>query len=109
MKRYDLTGVGDILRKLTKTTKLGETLKKAELWEHWTEVVGEETARHCRPRTVQEGQLRIEVESAVWMHRLAYRKWDIVKKVNRLAGKELVHDVFLVLIPDGEMIGEEEP
>jgi predicted nucleic acid-binding Zn ribbon protein len=106
-RRNEPAGVGDILRHLAKTTKLGETLEKARLWEHWSDLVGEETARHSRPRTVQKGQLRIEVESAVWMHKLAYRKWEIIKKVNTFAGKELIHDIFLVLIPDDQEVGEE--
>ena len=44
--------------------------------------------------------------SAVWMHKLNYRKWQIMKKINKIAGKELVADMYIVLLPDGEEMGE---
>jgi hypothetical protein len=50
--------------------------------------------------------LRIEVDSAVWMHKINYRKWQILKRINRMARKELVSDIYIVLIADGERIDE---
>jgi hypothetical protein len=40
------------------------------------------------------------------MHKLNYRKWQIMKKINKIAGKELVSDMYIVLLPDGEEMGE---
>lgn len=108
MKKPRPTGVGEILETLKKTTALGQNLEHARIWEHWTELVGPHLSAHGRPQTVKDGQLRIEVDSAVWMHKYSYRKWQIVKRVNRMAGKELVHDIFLVLLPDGEAVEDEE-
>ena len=108
LKKGDLTGVGDILAKLEKTTNLGDTLEKSRIWAEWEGIAGEEMARHCRPRTVKEGQLRIEADSAVWMHRVNYRKWNLIKGINRRLGKALVSDIFVELIADGEAIDEDE-
>ncbi|MBL7647744.1 MAG: DUF721 domain-containing protein [Candidatus Hydrogenedentes bacterium] len=106
LKRTKPEGVGDILAKLKKTTDLGKHLEHAEIWEHWPEIVGETVAKHTRPQGIKELQLRIEADSAVWMHKLNYRKWQIMKKINRIAGKELVSDMYIVLVPDGEEMGE---
>lgn len=106
-KRNKPEGVGDILSGLIKTTDLGKHLEHAEIWKHWPEIVGEITAQHARPKGIKELQLRIECDSAVWMHKINYRKWQIMKKINRLAGKELVSDIYIVLLGDGEMMGEE--
>jgi len=106
LKRSKPEGVGDILAKLKKTTDLGKHLEHAEIWEHWPEIVGETVAKHTRPQGIKELQLRIEADSAVWMHKLNYRKWQIMKKINRIAGKELVSDMYIVLVPDGEEMGE---
>lgn len=104
LKKNDLTGIGDILKSLKKKTKLGQMLENAEIWAHWPELAGPHLAEHAQPRTIKEGVLRIEVDSAVWMHKFNYHKWAIIKRINRMAGKELVHDVFIELIPDGEEI-----
>jgi len=106
MKHNKPEGVGDILSGLIKTTNLGKHLEHAEIWKHWPEIVGEATAQHTRPQGIKDLQLRIEADSAVWMHKINYRKWQVLKKINRLAGKELVSDIYIVLVPDGESMGE---
>ena len=106
-KRNTPEGVGDILSGMINSTDLGKHLEHAEIWEHWPEIVGEGTARHTRPQGIKDLQLRIEADSAVWMHKINYRKWQILKKINRLAGKELVSDIFILLVPDGEDMGQE--
>ena len=49
---------------------------------------------------IRDNTLRIEADSSVNMHKLAYRQWDIVKRINRMAKKELVGDVFIVLMDE---------
>lgn len=56
---------------------------------------------HARPVSIKKGVLQVEVDSAVWMNKFSYRKWPILRRINRMARKELVHDIFLVLLEDG--------
>lgn len=107
MKKNNPTGIGDILNTLKKQTPLGKLLEHAEIWEHWSEIAGPHLAEHGRPKTVKDGQLRVEVDSAVWMHKFNYHKWAIIKRVNRMARKELVSDMFFELVPDGEDVKDE--
>lgn len=97
MRKRKASSIGEIIETLKKTTKLGENLEQAQIWEHWSEIAGAHLSAHGRPCTVKDGQLRIAADSAVSMHRFSYRKWDIIKRVNRMAGKELIHDVFVLL------------
>ena len=103
MKKYELVGIAEILSQLKKDTKLGENLEQAVIWERWPDIVGPKLMLHGRPQTVKEGQLRIEVDSAVWMHKYTYRKWEIIKRINTLARKKLVSEVFLVLVCEEEV------
>jgi predicted nucleic acid-binding Zn ribbon protein len=89
--------LGDLIAKLAKSTKLGQHLDHAIIWNEWEHIVGKALAPHSRPIAVRDGQLRVEAENNVLMHKLAYRKWDMIGRINRLAKKELVHDIFLVL------------
>lgn len=108
MPKNDLTGIGDILQKLKKTTKLGKSLEIAQIWDNWEELAGKELAMHGRPQTVRDMQLRIEADSAVWMHKFSYHKWTLIKRVNRMAKKELINDIFVTLVGDGESIDDDD-
>lgn len=96
------TGVGDILETLKKTTSLGRNLEEAQIWERWPELAGPLLMARGRPVSVRDGVLKIEVENAVWMHKFSYCKWDLVERINDLAGHELVTEVFFIL-------GEDDP
>lgn len=85
---------------MVKQTTLGVNLEQAKIWEHWQDLVGVHLAKHSNPHNIKDGQLRVTVESAVWMHKLSYIKWDLLKRINRMAGKELVSDVFFRLASD---------
>jgi predicted nucleic acid-binding Zn ribbon protein len=94
---------------MQQTTPLGKNLEQAQIWEHWEELTGKHLAKHCRPHSIKKGQLRIIVESPVWMHKISYLKWDLLLRINRMAGKELVSDAFFVLASDEEALNELEP
>lgn len=106
MRKKEPAKLGDILSSLTKTTNLGKQLEQAEIWEHWPELAGSYLAEHGRPARIKDNVLHIEVDSPVWMHKYAFRKWDIIKRVNLMARCELVSDLFLALEPEKE---EESP
>jgi len=108
LRKRRVSTVGEIIETLKKTTKLGENLEQAQIWEHWPEIAGAHLSTHGRPCAVKDGQLRIAADSAVSMHRFSYRKWDIIKRVNRMTGKELIHDVFVLLADEDPDAGDSD-
>jgi predicted nucleic acid-binding Zn ribbon protein len=101
------TGLGDILSTMRATTSLGLHLEHAQIWERWAEVAGPTVSQHVRPVTVRDGELVVEADSAVWMHKVNYKRWQIVRHINKMAKKELVHGVFVIL-RDGDW-DEDDP
>lgn len=104
-KRHDSpkkepSGVGEILESLKAKTRLGKQLNQAQIWERWPELAGQYLCGHGHPQTVKDQTLYIEAYSTVWMNKFAYYKWDIIKRINRMAGEELVSDIFLLLSDD---------
>ena len=108
MRKNEPTSIGDILSGLKKTTKLGKNLEEAEIWQNWKAIAGPHLSSHGRPQSIREGCLRVEVDSPVWMHRYGYKKWEIIKRINSNAKKELVHDLFLILLAEEKSIDDEE-
>lgn len=94
--------VGEILARLKQTTALGRQLDQAKVWEHWGEVAGTELFQHTRPHRIKQDTLYIEADSAVWMHKAAYHKWEIIERINRLVGYGLIGEVFVTLSPEAD-------
>ena len=95
-------GVGDILASLTKSTQLGKRLKEAQIWEQWPSLAGQKLCIHGNPVVVKDRTLYIEAYSPVWVSNFAYHKWDIIRRVNRMAGHELISDIHVTLQRDEE-------
>ncbi len=94
------TGVGDILASLTKSTKLGKRLKEAQIWQQWPSLAGKRLCTHGHPVVVKDKTLHVEAYSPVWVSKFAYFKWDIIGRVNRMAGQELISDIRVTLAGD---------
>jgi predicted nucleic acid-binding Zn ribbon protein len=99
-KRGQPSGIGEILADLKKTTKLGKQLEQAKIWENWAHIAGPKLSLHGRPRTIKDGRLVVDVDTSVAMHRFAYRKFALMKRINSFAGKELVSDIYFQLAPE---------
>ncbi len=97
--------VGDILQDLMGKSLLGKQLKQARIFENWEELVGPNWSAHGRPHSVKDRTLRIEVDSTVWMHRYAYRKIAIMRKINQMLEEEMITDIYFLLLADGESFG----
>ena len=102
----DPTGIGDIIKALKQESPLGKQLEQARIWEEWPRLAGEELWMHGRPKGIREKTLTIEVENPVWMHRYAYAKRGIIRRINRMVRQSLVDDIFVALLEDGEEIAK---
>ena len=100
MRRGKPTSVGDVLKSLLKKTDLGKKMDQARIWSEWADIAGPALAEHGRPHAVNDQTLIIEVDSTVWMNRYAYYKWDILQRVNRLFGREIISDIYILLTPE---------
>lgn len=97
-----ITGIGDVLKSLEKSSKLGVQLEQARIWEQWESLVGPKLCRHGQPRGIREGRLLVDVDTTVSMHRFVYRKYGIMRRINAMAKRELVSDIFFRLAVDDE-------
>jgi predicted nucleic acid-binding Zn ribbon protein len=101
-KPSNIEGINEILGRLKEQSLLGKQLELSLIWEQWEQIAGPALSKHGTPYAVDEGQLRVRVDSPVWMHKYAYHKWRIIKEINRRARKELISDLFVTLLPEDE-------
>jgi len=59
----------------------------------WGEVVGDRIAKVTEPERVSNGVLFVRVQSASWKAELIHCKRQIIEKITRRIGKEVIHDI----------------
>ena len=98
------SAVGVVLDKITKAHGLRKHFDQGRIWQMWDEIAGTRLAPHGKPKLFKDKTLLIAIQSPVWMSRYAYSKWDLIKRVNLVAGYELINDLFFVLEDDDTIL-----
>ena len=62
----------------------------------WPDAVGPPIARRTRAVSFQDGTLRIEVEGSAWRYELEVLKRQLLQKLNRHLGSELVRELEFI-------------
>ena len=94
------SAVGAVLEKITKAHGLRKHFDQGRIWQMWDDIAGPRLAPHGKPKLFKDKTLLVEVHSPVWMSRYSYSKWDLIKRVNLVAGYELINEIFFVLEDD---------
>ena len=81
------------IAELTRTLGIDQTLRKFGVLTAWSDVVGEQIARVTVPDRIENGVLYVRVTTAPWRAELSMKRFDILKKVNRAAGADVVKDI----------------
>lgn len=75
---------------------IAQRVKEFEAVNLWPEIVGEQIAKVTSAKDVQDGRLYVEVANSTWRNELYYMKPDIIAKINKKIGQNLIHDIQLV-------------
>ncbi|THG34023.1 DUF721 domain-containing protein [Glaciibacter flavus] len=74
-------GLGDALSSLTAQLGWQSPLAQSELLVSWTEIAGEETARHSTPAGIEDGRLTVRCDSTAWATQLRLMRVDIMTRI----------------------------
>lgn len=97
--------IQSILNRMVQTSDLGTTLEKARIWGQWARITGGALADCTAPAALENGLLVVHVADTSWMDLCLYEKWEIVRRINREAGRLVVSDIRFELVPDGTKPG----
>jgi predicted nucleic acid-binding Zn ribbon protein len=74
-------GLGVVVDALTTSRGWDSPLAQAELLGSWASIVGEETAAHAAPISVEDGVLTVKCDSTAWAQQLRIMRQTILDKV----------------------------
>jgi hypothetical protein len=86
-----------ILEGLKATSELGRNLREAEIWENWDSIVPSPYNGKSYPLRVKDGVLVIEVETAVFLHKISYLKQEILENIGRNIPLGIVDEIRFTL------------
>lgn len=72
--------------------------EQTEVWtvlSRWAELVGEQTAAHCQPVSLRDGDLRVRADSSAWATQLRLLTPRIVATVNDQLGSPVLRSVVV--------------
>ena len=91
----DAENIGAILSRFLKKKGLNRVLAQQKLRSDWQQAVGPQLAPHTRLAGFIGSTLRVEVDSAVYLHELSgYMKDSILKQLESSAGGIPVKDII---------------
>lgn len=84
MRRAD-----SLLAPILKNIGINEDVHFLKIKREWSEIFEKPLSFHTAPSALKEGELLINVDSAVWMQELSFYKETIVQKLNRFGIKSV--------------------
>jgi predicted nucleic acid-binding Zn ribbon protein len=92
----DIKSLSQLLNEIVKKYELNEIIQKNLLIEKFNEIVGEQIAKQVEFLSFERGILKIKVESSSWKNELFLLREQIIEKINKSFGKDLVKQINIL-------------
>jgi predicted nucleic acid-binding Zn ribbon protein len=94
MKKKDIVPFEAALRIFLKEKKWSQKIKGYQIISDWENLAGKEIAQSSQPIKIQDKCLFLAVKSNVWANELNLRKGELIEKINREAGEEIISNIL---------------
>jgi len=101
-----LDSIGTVLSGLARRLGLESKLLESRIRREWTTIVGEPIASNTWPDQIRYKKLYVRVHNTVWLHQLTFLKPTLIKKLNSVAGPDVIADIVLRVgeLPEPEQV-----
>lgn len=86
--------LGQIIEQALRNRKLWRRYQQYLIIDQWDRLVGKEIAAVTSARYMQRDVLRVLVSDSTWAYHLTLLKPQLIEKLNRYAGENLVQDIY---------------
>tara|TARA_Y100000590_G_scaffold465099_1_gene636377 strand:+ start:45432 stop:45707 length:276 start_codon:yes stop_codon:yes gene_type:complete len=84
------------LKKALKTSGIDRAVRQSEALLIWESVVGEAVAKNCSAEEINHKTIIVKASTPVWRNELSLKKMEIIKKLNKKLGEELLKDMQVI-------------
>lgn len=86
--------LGEIIEKLMRAYGLDRKMKELDVIAAWPELMGPAVANRTKDIQIRNGILYLSMDSSVMRDELQHGKQIIIQRVNEMAGKAIIKDVW---------------
>ena len=98
----DAVPIQDVVTRIMKTLGADADLWTQRLADAWTDVAGQDVARHSRPGLLENGVLTVYVDSSVWLSEISrYGRNALLDNLRRRFSRARIREIRVRLDPDG--------
>ncbi len=94
MKKKEIIPFRQALEEFFKEKKWSKKIKGYQIISNWENLAGKEIAQSSQPIKIQDKCLFLAVKSNVWANELNLRKGELIEKINREAGGEIISNIL---------------
>jgi predicted nucleic acid-binding Zn ribbon protein len=94
MKKKDIVPLKTALEIFFKEKKWSKKIKGYQIISNWENLAGKEIAQSSQPIKIQDNCLFLAVKSNVWANELNLRKGELIEKINREAGENIISNIL---------------
>jgi len=94
MKKKDMVPLKTALEIFFKEKKWSKKIKGYQIISNWENLAGKEIAQSSQPIKIQDKCLFLAVKSNVWANELNLRKGELIEKINREAGENIISNIL---------------
>jgi predicted nucleic acid-binding Zn ribbon protein len=98
-KTDSIESLGSVIDKIMQSGLRQQDAPLLQVWELWEKAVGEIIAENARPAAFKGNILLVHVNSSPWLHQLSFLKKDILARINRELGQQLVDEIKFKIGP----------
>ena len=95
MVYYDVKPLGDLIKEFYEQHRGSDYLDEIKAINSWPKVVGPFIASHTIDLSNKDGRLFVRVDSDALRSELSYSKSLLMKNLNEMVGKEMIHEIVL--------------
>lgn len=95
MVYYDVKPLGDLIKEFYEQHRGSDYLDEIKAINSWPKVVGPFIASHTIDLSIKDGRLFVRVDSDALRSELSYSKSLLMKNLNEMVGKEMIHEIVL--------------
>ncbi len=85
--------VGSAINRALEHFGLAEKVRQYTAVDIWPQIVGEKIAEKTVAEKIADGKLFVKVSSAAWRNELVFLKKELIAKLNKALGREVVNDI----------------
>lgn len=94
MKKTNTQTLGEAIQEYIKALKIGAQIQEASVVNYWSELLGPLFAKATTNIYFKDGKLFVSLNSSVIRNELLMMKSQIIEKLNKRAGTNVVKDII---------------